>query len=98
MNEKDKKMLEAFIKLSETVAKPHPAMPMLLIAGVIQALKHSGLLDPSEVVAALERLQTIGALPDSLNVAAEQAKIFCDEALLMALFPDDSKPQKPKSE
>lgn len=92
MNEKDQKKLDAFIKLSSTIAKPHPAMPMLLIAGVIQALKHSGLLDPSEVVGALERLQRIGTLPEPLHMAAEQAKVFCDEELLLALFPDDTAP------
>lgn len=92
MNEKEKKQLDAFIKLSSTIAKPHPAMPMLLIAGVIQALKHSGLLDPSEVVGALERLQRIGTLPEPLNAAAEQAKIFCDEELLLALFPSEPTP------
>lgn len=96
MNESEKRKIDALIKLSTTVAKPHPAMPMLLIAGVIQALKHAGLLDPSEVVSALERLQSIGGMPDDLHMAAEQAKVFCDEELLMALFPGDSRPKKPR--
>jgi hypothetical protein len=92
MTTQDAKKLAAFVKLSTIAAKPHPAMPMLLIAGVVSALKHAGLLDPREVVDALDRLQRIGHLPESLHIAAEQAKVFCDEELLMALFPADKAP------